>query len=526
MRIILFFTWASACLFHSLVMAGGVVESSYQGARNIIKGSLYNQGSTQWLDAPVPILVEASGTLFQGAEHQGRSPDDPTPAPFTETWAYDPASGAVGLEYRQKRPDGTEEWIRELYLAEDEQLLVFMDSRSAIRLTGPQFTLSRDRKLRRFPPLLLKEVLRAPEALRLIGRYGSLDGVQAQTRSGESLSLFFGRDSGMLGWVEYLRDLPTFSDSSISWKFFDYREVAGVGQLPHRYAILINKRHFTDMEVVRTSTRTDEVLSFLRIPQDISVARTIAIDSERNAAANASVVEVAPGVHWLRNLRTGFHTLFVEFDTYLLAVEAPAGYPLLSELPAGDVAPGPSESWLSERYLEIMRETVPEKPLRYLALSHFHNDHAGGLYAFAAKGVHLLAAESEVEAIEGFLGANHTLCDREPAGADAFRIEAVDRRRIITDGNRTVELLDMGNNPHTDHLLLTWLPEEKVLYVADLLTPGDGGLDSGHSMMNDALLAWLDRQQLKPDVIITSHGSGRFDPNAHLPDASAAGSGQ
>ena len=54
------------------------------------------------------MLIEAEGTLYQGAEHQGRTPGDATPAPFKETWAYDPATGVVAREYRQSRPDGPE----------------------------------------------------------------------------------------------------------------------------------------------------------------------------------------------------------------------------------------------------------------------------------------------------------------------------------------------------------------------------------------------------------------------------------
>jgi glyoxylase-like metal-dependent hydrolase (beta-lactamase superfamily II) len=492
------------------VALAGAVESSYHAARDIIKESLENHGGLNWLENPAPVLIEARGTLYQGAEHQGRSPEDPTSAVFHETWAFDPQTGAVGREYHQQRPDGTAEWIRELYLGDGEQLLVIMDQGFAVRLTGPQFNRSRERNLRRFPPLLLKEVLHQPEALRSIGRYGPFEGVQAQTRRGESLSLFFGRDSANLGWVEYLDDLPTFADSTVSWKFSDYRDVPSVGKVPHSYAILVNKQTFTEMEVVRVSTRAEDVKAFLSLPRDMPEPRTINIDPDQDASASATVEEVAAGVYWLQNLRLGFHLMFVEFDTFVLAIDAPAGYPLLNELPAGDVAPGNSESWLSQRYLEMISETVPGKPVKYLVLTHFHNDHAGGLYAFTEKGIQLLTAGAEKEAIESFLGREHTLCDREPAGADGFLMETVAAKRVISEGDRRVEIIDVGVNPHTDNMLVAWLPQEKILYVADLLTAADNAPDEHHGSMNRHFLAWLDQQGLDPSLILTSHGSGRM----------------
>jgi glyoxylase-like metal-dependent hydrolase (beta-lactamase superfamily II) len=63
------------------------------------------------------------------------------------------------------------------------------------------------------------------------------------------------------------------------------------------------------------------------------------------------------------------HSLFVVFQDHVVVVEAP-----LSE----------------ERSLAVLAkiaETAPGKPVRYLALTHYHSDHTGGLRAYIAKGV-------------------------------------------------------------------------------------------------------------------------------------------
>ncbi len=497
----------SGCCLYSGIAAAGAIESSYRTARKVIEGAMQHTGVGEWLARPVPVLIKAQGTFYQGAEHQGRAPGDPTPARFWETWAFDPSSGAVGREYRHLRPDGTTEWLREIYPGGDEQLLINMAAGWAIRLKGGGFDFGRDRNLRRFPPLLLKEAMQYPESLRSMGRYGPFNSVQAQTRSQEGLSLFFGRESQTLSWVEYLIDLPTFADSTVSWKFTDYRMVEGVGKLPWRYGVHVNEAPLTDMEVLYVSTDPEKVGHFLSLPTDMPEPETRVLAGQASPTDRAKLKEVGDGVFSIFNLRTGFHTLFVEFDTYLLAVDAPAGYPLLNELPAGDVVPGLGENALSEHAIRMVRKRVGDKPLKYLALTHFHSDHAGGLFAYGEENVNLLVAASEMEAVSTFLGSTHTLCELDSSRAE-FTLQPVRGRKVIFDGSQKVELLDVGSNPHTDHMLVVWLPGQEILYVADLLTGRDGRPDEQHAKLNEFFLEWVKKRRLKPKLILTSHGDG------------------
>jgi hypothetical protein len=135
-------------------LQAGAIESSYRNARDILDQALLFTGADQWQHSQQPLLIEASGTLYPGAEHQGYTANDPTPSEFHETWAYQPATGRIGREYRQKRPDGSDEWIREIFPSTGLQTLYFPDSGQSINLAGPSSDLSRRRNLRRFPPLL------------------------------------------------------------------------------------------------------------------------------------------------------------------------------------------------------------------------------------------------------------------------------------------------------------------------------------------------------------------------------------
>ena len=83
--------------------------------------------------------------------------------------------------------------------------------------------------------------------------------------------------------------------------------------------------------------------------------------------------------------------------------------------------------------------------------------------------------------------------------------------RVFTDGRRTVEIHNVGPNPHADDMLIAWLPAEGVVFQGDLIDIGpDGVVRPG--MNNDttvAFAAWLDRQRWTVRVYAGTHGTLR-----------------
>ena len=53
------------------------------------------------------------------------------------------------------------------------------------------------------------------------------------------------------------------------------------------------------------------------------------------------------------------------------------------------------------------------------------------------------------------------------AGDESAKLEFVDERLTLSDGTKTIELINIGPTPHADNILIAWLPEEGIIFEAD-----------------------------------------------------------
>lgn len=494
--------------------AGPDAGSDHGRALELVERALEATASAEALAAAGGLVVEAEGVKNAGAEYQGLHPAALSPGEFREILAFvpgrEPDGVVVGYEYRHDRYDGTVEAIRERYGPGDQRVIFVLAQGFAVHLESPEHEAAARRLVRRHPGLLLAEVRDRAAGLRYRGRRQGLEWVSASLEGGDVVDLGFEARGGRLRSVEYLTDAVGFGDARIRWRLDDYRGTAA-GVLPHSYGVSVSGRPFTEMRVTAVRPGAEAAALLLDPPPGMEVPEPQVVPSGGDPAGGAEVREVAPGVFLVVNLRGGFHPMFIELDEFVVAVDAPAGYPLWDELPASDVAPGPDAAWLSERYLALIRQTVPDKPVRYVAITHFHNDHAGGVRAFVAEGATVMASPSAAEGIRRLVRSPHTLApDRLARDGGTLDLQVVEDRRVISDGERSVELIDVGANPHTREMLVVRLVGEEIWFVSDLLDPVrvDRFPTPDHAALDRWFAGWLEREGHAPERIYTMHGTG------------------
>jgi glyoxylase-like metal-dependent hydrolase (beta-lactamase superfamily II) len=196
------------------------------------------------------------------------------------------------------------------------------------------------------------------------------------------------------------------------------------------------------------------ILSVTEVKPNTSVTIQPATPSVTNAAQQVSVQveKVAEGVYYLKG--GTHHSVAVEFADHVAVIEAP-----LNE----------------ERSLAVIaavKQTIPNKPIRYLINTHHHFDHAGGLRTYVDEGATIVTHESNKGFYQQALAAPRTLNpDRLARSQKNPVIETVADKKVLSDATRMLELHWIKGNPHDDGILLAFLPKEKVLIEVDVFTP-------------------------------------------------------
>ena len=486
---------------------------SYRAGLSLVEDGLAVLGGLDGLRQAGGVTLVGVGSADLTTMMQGTHPERADLVPVQEQLAVDLDGGRVAYETHARVNPDADEWIR--YVHDDEGRMLVV-----LRLDGQAFWVPGDedqkrRYARMIPHLLLEDALDRRWTLRHLGRFGGQEAVVVTLATGEAITLLFDPETALLQGFEYLLDLPLLGDTPIRWTFDRYREVEGLGLYPSGYRIWRGDRPYKEVRytVIRAGVEDAEVL---RAPEGIALPEPPprpddgGLPDDATPPSRPEVRELADGVHLAVGVRTGFHALFVELENSVVVVDAPAGYHELQMVPAADWAGDVTSSSVGRRLLRAVRETAPGKPV-ILVLTHHHGDHAGGIRPFIEAGATILTTEVTRPVVEQAARATFTLKPDELTGrTNDPRIEVVDDEHIISDGSRSVRVLDVGPNPHVEGMLVVYLPEERILYQSDLFMPSGGHFpEQARVPVMRWFVDWLDASGLEPETIYAIHGSAR-----------------
>jgi len=209
---------------------------------------------------------------------------------------------------------------------------------------------------------------------------------------------------------------------------------------------------------------------------------------------DVTVDEIADGVYLLGGGPA--NSYMVEFDNFVAVFEAPGN---------------------EERSLAVIERIValaPDKPIRWVIVSHPHFDHIGGLRTYLHIGstvvTHMLNLEflnSDVLTYEPRTVKPDIVSMWPPTElAEGYNYEAVQENYVIADDDRILRVYYVQPLGHVAGMLMAHLPAERIAFQADLFdtheAPKAAQLPAMRSLRNQ-----VERMGLNVETLAPVHGT-------------------
>ena len=235
-------------------------------------------------------------------------------------------------------------------------------------------------------------------------------------------------------------DNPILGDTPVEFAYSDYRDFTGV-MFPARIVRTQGGHPVLDITVSAVSANPAAAIT---VPAEVASAAPPAV--------TATAEPIAPGVYYIKG--GSHHSVAIDQRDHIVVVEAP-----LNEA-------------RSQAAIAKIKETIPNKPIRYIINTHHHFDHSGGLRTYVDEGATVVTHQMNQPYYEKAWAAPRTLSpDRLAQSKKTATFEAVGDKHVLTDGKRSIEVHHIAGNGHNDGFVMVYLPTEKVLVEVDAWAP-------------------------------------------------------
>jgi glyoxylase-like metal-dependent hydrolase (beta-lactamase superfamily II) len=313
-----------------------------------------------------------------------------------------------------------------------------------------------EEELEQLPHEYLRQARAAAASLRSLPGHEGHD-VIAYTHGSESRALFLDATTHLLMRVERI-DHWKHKGDRLEWRTFGgYTDRSGVRIPIHSEAHVENGSTQQDLitEIVSVEVGGTVNADDFTIPtayraglETWALARSVPENPDEplpyhDLGKGAYIIDLPP---------SDARSLLVAFADFSVIVEA------------GDY------SEISRRILATARKLLPDKPVRYVAMTHHHPLYANGLRPYAQQGITILATPGNVSYYRELTTRPYRIHpDQQQRNPREPKIEVIDKVRIIKDKKQRLELHMFDYSTHTDEYVLPYLPSHKLIVTGDMV---------------------------------------------------------
>ncbi len=254
-------------------------------------------------------------------------------------------------------------------------------------------------------------------------------------------------DQHLVERVETWIDTAYLGDTLFEAIYSDYKDYGGV-KFPMKIVQKQGSYPIFDLNV--SAVKPNAVVS-IQAPQGRGGAPGGAPPAAVAAAAGVPTEKLADGIYLILG---GYASVAVDFKDYIVVIE------------------GPQSEARATQIIDAAKRLIPGKPIRYVVNTHHHFDHSMGLRTFVAEGATVVTHEVNKAYFEKLFALPHTLApDRLQNEKRTPKFETMTEKKVLTDGNRVIELHHLKGSGHNEGLIVAYFPKEKILVEADAYNP-------------------------------------------------------
>jgi Metallo-beta-lactamase superfamily len=397
-------------------LSQSLTTESFSKAKAVLDRSVAAYGGTEELNAIGNVSLRVAGESVH--RNQSRRPGDLDRTEYTAELLIDLKNSRARQIQKGHYPGGFN-WNNG-FVVDAGNRTGFDLIRKTSSPPGPITPANFKANTRWLPQLVLLNVLERAQTLRYLGKadYDKRphEVVDYVTNDGARLTLYIDQQTGLLSKFETLITDPYSGDSLYETRFTGQRKV-GKYIVPARRVNALNGDIVNDFGLADVAFNVELTPERFKVPEGM---RAITFPTPTPVTKHADRIYTTSA--------GGYNVLFVDFNDYIFVMETPGN------------------DRVSLQAIEQIKKTIPNKTIKYVAVTHHHDDHAGGIRTYMAEGVTLIVAPGEeaffkkVSAVR--FSADPDTLTRNPREPKFEPLQ--NGKRVLTDGTMTVELYDIG----------------------------------------------------------------------------------
>jgi glyoxylase-like metal-dependent hydrolase (beta-lactamase superfamily II) len=291
-------------------------------------------------------------------------------------------------------------------------------------------------------------------SLRFLGERSPYNMISFSYATNQNATLFIHQQTNLLEKVETLGYSSLYGDVSIEtvYKNFNNNEGIKIPSVRMDYEFGLLEREVTYTNIQFGLKPDTNILKLKGIPENFKnrlVEPTL-------LAEHLEFSAISPTLDLVKIISQDNKVLIAKFADYIALFETPQGIDLNNQL------------------IVELQKRYPDKPLRYLFVTHHHPDHAGGIKAYANLPITLITTHGNQHYFEKLLATTHSIGTLNATKVEIPKLKMdfvpTGGEKKIGDKLNFVTAYEIGKNTsHTSEHLVYYFPRSKILWTGDLL---------------------------------------------------------